>query len=315
MEVAQVVCAILWRNPMRKFAVLLFTSALIGASAGCGNNPTAHAGSLNVVAGENFWGSIASQLGGSKVNVQTVVTDPNADPHEYESNTNDARAFAEADLVILNGAGYDDWGKKLLDANASSHRQVLNVADLLGKKAGDNPHFWYDPGSVVKVADAITAKYKSIDGGNAYFFDQKQTDFATALQPYNGRIAEIRQKFAGVKVGATESIFVYMASALNLNLISPREFMDAVAEGNDPPTSSVVEFQNQITGKQVKVLIYNVQTATAVTTNVRHLAQANDIPVVGVSETLQPETVTFQDWQLAQLIAIENALNADALSR
>jgi zinc/manganese transport system substrate-binding protein len=300
---------------MRNFAALLSAFALIGATVACGNNPTAHAGSLNVVAAENFWGSIASQLGGSKVNVQTVVTDPNADPHEYESNTNDARAFAEADLVILNGAGYDDWGKKLLDANASSHRQVLNVADLLGKKAGDNPHYWYDPALVVKVADAITARYKSIDGGGATFFDQQRTTFGTALQPYNARIAEIKQKFAGVKVGATESIFVYMASALNLNLISPREFMDAVAEGNDPPNSSVVEFQNQITGKQVKVLIYNVQTATAVTTNVRHLAQANDIPVVGVSETLQPETVTFQDWQLAQLIAIENALNADALSR
>jgi len=300
---------------MRKFAVLLITAALIGASAGCGNHPTAYAGSLNVVAGENFWGSIASQLGGSKVNVQTVVTDPNADPHEYESNTNDARAFAEADLVILNGAGYDDWGKKLLDANASSHRQVLNVGDLLGKKPGDNPHFWYDPGYVVKVADAITAKYRSIDGGDASFFDQKRTDFATAFQPYNARIAEIKRKFAGVKIGATESIFVYLAAALNLNLISPEKFMDAVSEGNDPPASAVVEFQNQITGREIKVLVYNVQTATAVTTNVKHLAQAADIPVVGVSETLQPETVTFQDWQLSQLIALENALNADALSK
>jgi zinc/manganese transport system substrate-binding protein len=106
-----------------------------------------------------------------------------------------------------------------------------------------------------------------------------------------------------------------LAAALNLNLISPEKFMDAVSEGNDPPASAVVEFQNQITGKQIKVLVYNVQTATAVTTNVKHLAQAADIPVVGVSETLQPETVTFQDWQLSQLIALENALNADALSK
>src|SRR6266566_7816792 len=134
--------------------------ALISASAACGDGPTAIAGSLNIVAGENFWGSIASQLGGSKVNVQTVVTDPNADPHEYESNTTDARAFAQADLVILNGAGYDDWGKKLLDANSSTHRQVLNVAHLLDKKPGDNPHFWYDAEYVIQVANAITAAYK-----------------------------------------------------------------------------------------------------------------------------------------------------------
>ena len=148
----------------------------------------------------------------------------------------------------------------------------------------------------MKVADAITARYKSIDGGDAPFFDQRRIDFASALQPYDARIVEIKQKFAGVKIGATESIFVYMAAALKLDLISPVEFMDAVAEGNDPPASAVVEFQNQITARQVKVLVYNVQTATAVTTNVKHLAQAADIPVVGVSETLQPETVAFQDW-------------------
>jgi len=293
---------------LRKIAVVIGAVALIGASAACGGGPTASAGSLNVVAGENFWGSIAAQLGGSKVNVLSVVTDPNADPHEYESNTNDARAFAQADLVILNGAGYDDWGKKLLDANSSSHRQVLNVADLLGKKAGDNPHFWYDPGYVVRVADAITARYEAIDSTDASLFDQQRTAFTAALRPYNARIAEIKQKFDGVKVGSTESIFVYMAAALGLNLISPPEFMQAVSEGNEPPASTVVEFQNQIAAKEIKLLVYNVQTETAVTTNVKHLAQAGSIPVVGISETLQPETVSFQSWQLAQLTSLENAL-------
>ncbi|HSS93042.1 MAG TPA: zinc ABC transporter substrate-binding protein [Candidatus Dormibacteraeota bacterium] len=299
---------------MRKAAVVLGSILLIVASAACGTgSTTAHAGSLNVIAGENFWGSIAIQLGGSRVNVQSVVTDPNADPHEYESSTNDARAFAQADLVILNGAGYDVWGQKLLDANASSHRKVLIVADVLGKKQGDNPHFWYDPATVVKVADAITARYRSLDSGDASFFDQRRTDFTAALQPYFTRIAEIKQKFAGVQAGSTESIFVYMASALGLDLISPPEFMTAVSEGNDPPAAAVIEFQNQISGKQIKVLVYNAQTATAVTTNIKHMAQAADIPIVGVSETLQPETVTFQDWQLAQLIALENALNAAVL--
>jgi zinc/manganese transport system substrate-binding protein len=299
-----------------RFTALLGSVVLIAVTSACaGGSSTVVAGSLNVAAGENFWGSVAVQLGGSKVNILSVVTDPNADPHEYASNTNDARAFAEADLVILDGAGYDDWGQKLLDANSNSHRQVLNVAQLLGKKAGDNPHFWYDPAYVIKVADAITARYKSIDTGDASYFDSQRTAFTAALQPYLTRIGEIKQKFAGVKVGSTESIFVYMASALGLNLISPAEFMQAVSEGNDPPAASVVDFQNQIIGRQLKILVYNVQTATAVTTNVRHMAQAANIPVVGVSETLQPETVTFQDWQLAQLIALQNALNADSLSR
>jgi zinc/manganese transport system substrate-binding protein len=286
----------------------------LAASACGGSTPTAQTGPIKVVAGQNFWGSIATQLGGSKASVQSVVTNPNADPHEYESNTNDARAVADAGFVILNGAGYDDWANKLLSANPSSHRTVLVAADLLGKKAGDNPHFWYNPDYVTRMADKMTADYKSIDPADSAYFDQQRAAFATALTPYVQRLAEIKAKFSGVAVAATESIFEYMATALGLNLISPPEFMQAVAEGNDPPASAVITFQDQITTKQAKVLVYNVQTATAVTTNIRHLAALADIPVVGVSETLQPESATFQDWQLSQLLALQNALNASALT-
>jgi zinc/manganese transport system substrate-binding protein len=284
---------------------------LVLAGACASNAPGGgSSGGINVVAGENFWGSIALQLGGSKVSVQSVVTDPNADPHEYESSSNDARAFAEAQLVILNGAGYDDWGKKLLAANQASGRRVLNLADLLGKKVGDNPHFWYNPSDVVKVADGITAQYKALDPGAAGYFDQRRADFAIALQPYTDEIASIKQKYSGVQVGATESIFVYLAAALGLSLTTPVEFMNAVAEGNDPPVSAVAEFQNQITGNQIKVLVYNVQTSTAVTTNIKSLATAHHIPSVGVSETLLPENLAFQDWQLKQLKSLDTALSS-----
>jgi zinc/manganese transport system substrate-binding protein len=287
---------------------------MMAVACACGGPTNGSSGSvLQVVAGQNFWGSIASQLGGTKANVQSVVTDPNADPHEYESNTNDARAIATANLVILNGAGYDNWGQKLLDASPNQNRKVLNVADLLGKKSGDNPHFWYNPAYVIQVADKITAEYKALDSGDAGYFDQQRSAFTTAMQPYVQRLNEIKQKFAGVPVGATESIFVYMASYLGLNLISPPEFMQAVAEGNDPPADTVVAFQNQIAQKAIKVLVYNVQTATAVTTNLKIQATQQSIPVVGVSETLQPVTATFEEWQDSELIALENALNSDAL--
>ena len=293
---------------MRRLVAVGISCLVVAVAAACGSSTAAQSGTINVVAGQNFWGSIALHLGGTKVNVQSVVTDPNTDPHEYESSANDARAFADAGLVILNGAGYDAWGQKLLDANPSSHRQVLNVADLLGKKVGDNPHFWYNPTYVLQVADKITAEYKSIDSSDASYFDQLRSDFATALKPYEDRIAEIKQKFAGVKVGSTESIFVDMSGALGLNLISPVEFMDAVAEGNDPPASAVVAFQNQISGNQIKVLVYNVQTQTAVTTNIKQLAVAHHVPTVGVSETL-PVGAYFEQWQVTQLTSLENALN------
>jgi zinc/manganese transport system substrate-binding protein len=283
----------------------------LGVSA-CGTGTPATAGLINVVAGENFWGSIASQLGGSKVAVHSVVTDPNADPHEYESSTVDARAFAEADFVILNGAGYDDWGQKLLDANSSSHRTVLTVAQLLGRKPGDNPHFWYNPGYVLTVADKITQEYKAIDSGDASFFDQQRSAFAAALKPYTDRVAELKSRFAGTPIGSTESIFVYMAAALGLNLISPPDFMDAVAQGTDPPASAVATFHDQVAGKQIKVLIFNIQASSALTASLRQLAQQQKIPLVGVTETLQPVGATFQGWQSAQLTALEAALASSA---
>ncbi|MGH7862611.1 MAG: metal ABC transporter solute-binding protein, Zn/Mn family [Candidatus Dormibacteraceae bacterium] len=299
-----------------RIRILVVASVAMLAAVACGGSVSASGSSgsvLQVVAGQNFWGSIATQLGGTKANVQSVVTDPNADPHEYESNTNDARAVATANLVILNGAGYDGWGQKLLDASPNQNRKVLNVADLLGKKSGDNPHFWYNPTYVIQVADKITAEYKSLDSGDATYFDQRRSALTTAMQPYMQRLNEIKQKFAGVPVGATESIFAYTASYLGLNLISPPEFMQAVAEGNDPPADTVVTFQNQISQKAIRVLVYNVQTATAVTTNLKIQATQQGIPVVGVSETLQPETATFQEWQDSELIALENALNSAAL--
>lgn len=280
------------------------------ALAGCGASSSGGSGLLQVVAGENFWASIAAQLGGPKVEVQSVVSDPNADPHEYESSTADARAFADADLVVLNGAGYDDWGKKLLAAGGGGRRQVLDVAQLLGRKAGDNPHFWYDPAYVVQVADAITARYRSIDAADASYFDQRRADFAGALKPYLDEVSAIKGRHAATRVGATESIFVYMAAALGLDLISPPEFMNAVAQGNDPPASAVATFHDQVSGRQIKVLVYNVQAATSVTTNLKALAAANHIPTVGISETLQPGNVTFQDWQLTQLKNLDAALVA-----
>ena len=165
-----------------------------------------------------------------------------------------------------------------------------------------------------QVADRITADYKSIDPAGAAYFDQLRAAFRTAVQPYHDRVAKIRASFTGLPVGATENIFVYLAQALGLHLISPPKFMQAVAEGNDPPAQTVAEFNNQVSTKQIKVLVYNVQTSTSITEQLKRLAAARGIPVVGISETLQPAGATFQEWQDAQLITLQNALNAAALT-
>jgi len=267
---------------------------------------------LQIVAGENFWGNLVSQIGGSHVQVLSVVSDPNADPHEYESNTSNARAFANADYVILNGAGYDSWGDKLLSAGSKPSRKVLNAADLLGKKEGDNPHFWYNPSYVNQVIEQMEQDLIALDPTNAAYYKENYQTLQSSLAEYQNRISSIKQQFGGTKVAATENIFAYLADAAGLNLVSPPEFTKAVAEGNDPPASSVVEFENQLKSGDIRVLVYNKQTVTPLTESVKKLAADQGIPVIGVTETIQPPNMSFQDWMNSELILLENALNSKA---
>ena len=286
--------------------------------AGCSSSTAASSSSntvLQVIAGENFWGSIASQLGGIHANVTSIVSDPNADPHQYMASANDARAFATAQYVILNGVGYDDWAQQLLDANPVSSRKVLTVGTLVGKKDGDNPHLWYNPNYVEIAANQITKDYQSLDPKDSAYFTAQRAVFETALGLYHKQLNEIKSQFAGRKVGATESIFVYMANYLGLDLISPPDFMEAIAESNDPPADSVVTFEQQIEQKQISVLVFNVQTVTPITDHLKALAAAQGIPLVSVSETIQPPDASFQDWQLGQLYELQNALNAQVLGQ
>ncbi|HEV7679460.1 MAG TPA: zinc ABC transporter substrate-binding protein [Candidatus Dormibacteraeota bacterium] len=302
------------RGPALLAAAALATllAACGGASAGTGSATSGR--HLSIVVAENFWGSIVTQLGGSQVSVLSIVSDPNADPHDYQSSAGNARAFATASYVVVNGAGYDNWAGSLLSANTNSDRKVFTVADLLGKKQGDNPHFWYNPDFVTRFADQVTRDLSALDSADAAYFAQQRAAFDTALKPYRDGIAAVKQQYSGRKVAATETIFQYMADALGLTVITPPEFMKAVAEGNDPPAETVSTFQQQLQSKQAGVLVYNLQTSTAVTTNLRQIATQQAIPVVGITETMQPPETTFQLWMTAELSSLQNALKSSTPS-
>ncbi|HUO55916.1 MAG TPA: zinc ABC transporter substrate-binding protein [Candidatus Paceibacterota bacterium] len=271
---------------------------------------------IQVVAAENFWGSIVSQIGGSHVNVLSIVSDPNADPHEYESNAADARAVSSAAYVIENGVGYDSWMDKLLSAGGSNpNRKVLNVGTLVDKQEGDNPHLWYNPAFVNQAAAQIEQDLIAIDPADKDDYEQNYATFQSNVAEYQNRIASIKKDYAGTKVAATEDIFAYLATAAGLDLISPPEFIEAVAEGNDPPADSVVTFENQLKAKEPVVLVYNEQTVTPLTENIKALAAQENIPVIGVTETIQPPDATFEEWMNAELIDLQNALNANTLGQ
>lgn len=273
---------------------------------------------VQVVAAENFWGSLVSQLGGSHVNVSSIVSDPNTDPHEYESNPANARAITNAQFVIVNGAGYDTWALNIIAAESTPNQVVLNVQTLIKQPVDSNPHFWYSP---YYVNDTVKAMYKDLVGidpvDTAYFHQQYAALNASLYNSYMSREIEIKQQYSGAPVAATEDIFVYMANATGLNVVSPPGFMQAVAEGNDPSAQDVAAMQNLMEGGNVscRVLVYNQQTVTPLTQNIKSLAAQNQIPIVGVTETIQPPDTNFQTWMGAGLIALQNTLNSQALGK
>jgi len=302
-------------------AIVLFALIVSGAFAGVyvlsptTSSTTGPNGAIQVVAAENFWGSLITQLGGTRVSVTSIVSDPNTDPHEYESNTANAIAIANAQLVVVNGAGYDTWAQQLIASSNAPNQVVLNVQEVINQTADANPHFWYSPTYVNETVKAMYEDLVSIDPSHASYYAQQYNGLNASLSEYNGRIAQIKQQFGGVKIASTENIFAYLANATGLDLVSPPAFMEAVAEGNDPPAQSIVQFDQLITNGTVKVLVYNAQTVTPLTESTKALASQHNIPIVPVTETIQPPDVSFQVWMNAQLIALQNALNQEALAK
>jgi zinc/manganese transport system substrate-binding protein len=283
--------------------------ALLASACGTTGSTQTPGGKLAVVAAENFWGSIAAQLGGDKVGVTSLITNPATDPHAYEATPNDARLIATAGYVIVNGAGYDPWAPKLIAANPVSGRVVLDVGVLNGVADGGNPHMWYSPDFVTKVIDRVTADLKRLDTADAGYFDQRNTAYKGAgLKDYRDTIAAIKQRYAGTPVGATESIFAYLSPALGLDLITPPEYMKAISEGTDPSAADKATVDEQVASKQMKVLVFNSQNSTPDVQSLIDKARSKGIPVVEITETLSPAGATFQDWQTSQLKALLAAL-------
>ncbi|MDH6129984.1 zinc ABC transporter substrate-binding protein [Kitasatospora sp. GP82] len=312
-------------RPVRRHSVRLVLSAAavaaLAATSACSTSSTAKTASsdasasgggskvIQVVAAENFWGSIATQLGGDHVKVTSVITNPDTDPHSYEPTAADGRTVAGADFAITNGIGYDAWSDKLLAANPASSRTALKVGDLLGKKEGDNPHQWYSAESVNKVIDQITADYKKIDPADAAYFDNQKTSFETkTLAQYNQLEADIKAKYAGTPIGASESIVTPLSESLGLKMLTPETFLDAESEGTDPTAADKATIDQQISGKQIKIYVYNTQNSNPDVVAQVDAAKKQGIPVATVTETLAPANATFQDWQTQELQGIEDAL-------
>lgn len=293
---------------------------------------------INIVAAENFWGSLVSQLAGTHGNITSIVSDPNTDPHQYEANAADAKAIANAQLVIINGMQYDTWASLLINASDTPGQIVLDAQQVVGLPdtpatyANINPHLWYSPWYVNDTVHAMYNALVKIDPTDEAYFNANYVSLNSSLYQtymkvedsmrvqYGGSSSTVvqdvlRQYSGNVTIEATESIVQFFANATGLNIATPVSFMFAVAEGNDPSPSAIATMEQQLSaGNQtIRCLEYNIQTVMPITQTIKQVATQYQIPIADVSETVQPPGLTFQAWQGGEVAQLQNCLNSIAL--
>jgi zinc/manganese transport system substrate-binding protein len=243
------------------------------------------------------------------VEVRSIIVNPNTDPHSYEPTAANARTIASAQMTIVNGIGYDEWASRLLSADSGNGRVQLDVGNLLGLEAGDNPHQWYSPAHVHAVIDQIVADYDRLRPAEASYFAQRKSAFETVgLARYNALLKQIRARYTGVPVGYSESIFQPLGEALGLKLLTPYSFAKAIAEGTEVSAQDRQAVDRQASNRQIDVWVFNSQNVTPDVQRVNELARAANIPIATVTETLSPASDSFQQWQVAELEELERAL-------
>jgi zinc/manganese transport system substrate-binding protein len=284
------------------FAVLALPLIAIAAPA--------FADPVKVVAAENFYGDVATQIGGANVAVTSILSSPDDDPHLFEASASTAKALADAKIVIVNGVDYDPWMEKLLSANKAPGRREILVATLAHKKAGDNPHLWYDPATIKAVGNTLSVDLAIADPAHRSDYQKAGAAFVASLAPLEAKIAEMRKKYAGQPVAASEPVFGYMADLIGLN-IHERKFALAVMNNTEPSASDVAAFEDDLKGHKVKVMLFNAQASEPAVQRLVQMAKDQKVPIVGVSET-KPADANYQQWMTNQLDALDKALGGGA---
>lgn len=285
------------------FVLLAALSGCAGAGEGVED-----ASRVRVVAAENFYAQLARQIGGGRIEVTSILSNPNTDPHLFEPGTKTGLSVAAARVVIANGAGYDEWMTRLLAASPSPHRRVVTVADVLGVRGPDpNPHLWYDAPAMPRVVAAIGTALERADPGHAAAYRAGVRRTVGGLRPLLRAVAAVKVRFAGAPVAYTERVPGLLLAAAGLRVLTPASFARAVENGTDPSPTDVAAMQRLLTRHGVKALLYNEQASSALTARLRQTAHDAGVPVVPVTET-EPAGTTFTGWQLSQVHALTKAL-------
>ena len=266
----------------------------------------ARAATLPVVAAERVYGAMVAEIAGPAASVRSILANPAQDPHLFEADPATARAVAAARLVIVNGAGYDPWMDRLLAADPVAGRIVINVATLSGATARTNPHLWYAPATMHRVASAVTEALSRLDPDDAPAFAAAGARMQARLGALDTRIAGLRARFGGQPIAATEPVFDPMAAALGLDM-RDASYQLAAMNGTEPSASAVAAIEDDVRERRVRVLLVNAQVSNDSTRRLLAIAEDASVPAIGVTET-EPAGVDYTTWMLAELDCVQAAL-------
>jgi zinc/manganese transport system substrate-binding protein len=277
-------------------------------AAGVGSSGTSGA-AIVAVGAENEYADVIGQVGGKYVRVSAIMSNPGTDPHTFEASASVAREISAARLVVQNGAGYDTFMTTLENADTSPGRKVIDVQKLLGLPGSTpNPHLWYRPATMPAVADAVAGGLAALDPAHAWYYRASAARFISSLSAWNQAIAAFRAQHPHTPVATTEPVADYLLQAAGADNLTPWAFQADVMNGTDPSAQDAAVEKSLFTQHKVKVLLYNRQVTDTLTQSLIALAHANNIPIVGVYETMPTPGYHYQSWMLAEVHALKMAV-------
>jgi zinc/manganese transport system substrate-binding protein len=290
-------------------ATALLATACSAASITSGNTTATSTATITAIGAENEYANVIQQIGGKYVQVSAIMSNPNTDPHTFEASPAVAREISNASLIVQNGVGYDTWADTIENAAPANGRKVIDVQQLLGlPDSTPNPHLWYSPTTMPRVATAIADDLAEIQPAHAAYFKANATAFIASLTAWNQAIAAFKAAHPDTPVATTEPVADYMLQAVGANNMTPWVLQADIMNGTDPSPQDVAVERSLFTQHKVKVFLYNQQVTDALTDSFISLAHANGVPVVGVYETMPTPGYDYQSWMLAEVNALDKAV-------
>lgn len=275
------------------------------AACGSGRSSSEKSGTIEVVASVNQWGTVAKTLGGDNVNVTSIINSTNVDAHDYEPTTSDIAKLQKAQVIIVNGAGYDAWAVK---AAQSAKATVVNAAEVGGVKDGDNPHVWFSADVRKAVAQAITEAYEQADAAKRSDFDKLHDQWKSEENNVESKIAEVKQKSDGLAYAATESVASYLAEDMGLTDATPSGYVRATANESEPTPTDIKQFTDALKSGEIKLLIVNTQEESELTSKITDAAKSASVPMVELTEQMPERYDSLTAWMEGLVDAFSKAI-------